>query len=60
VQYCTHLGIREISILAITIPSSSQFVIKAAEAGTVKSILYKKGDTVAKDAPLVTISPKEE
>lgn len=32
-----------------------QFVIKAAAAGEVQAVLYKKGDTVAKGVSLVTI-----
>ena len=37
-----------------------QFVIKAPSAGTVTAVLYEKGNTVAKGAPLVKLSTPEE
>jgi pyruvate/2-oxoglutarate dehydrogenase complex dihydrolipoamide acyltransferase (E2) component len=37
-----------------------QFIVKATAAGEVQALLYKQGDTVAKDAALVKMKFDEE
>ncbi|KAF2355622.1 Biotin/lipoyl attachment, partial [Trinorchestia longiramus] len=41
--------------LVVVIAMKMEFIVKATAAGEVQAILYKKGDTVAKDAALVKI-----
>jgi len=46
--------------LVIMIAMKMEYVIRAPKAGTVQQVLYKEGDTVDKDAPLVQFEADDE
>jgi len=46
--------------LVVIIAMKMEFIVKAPSAGTVSALLYAKGATVAKGAPLVRLEPLQQ